>query len=268
MSKGRPRKKGEREPSGRLSRAAETAPNPTVIEHRRRISGSAVVDGANPADVAWERRLLTTRECAIGNAFAALHRKAGFSMARITARADLEIEPYDYDKRAIREMSSFEIVQAFDKIFDAARTLTPEEEAANYVAYKALISGISSAERNLLVDFFALSVWPAWLRVLIREGDTKDVDAAIAERRALTEDEVSERAKRSRLRLRATQSRDSLKVAIGKLSRGAARAPQAPGAKPEPPSTYGGRWEESVSYYVDEEGALLYEVVRRRPSYQ
>jgi hypothetical protein len=241
---GRPRKAGERLPSGRL----KADPNARVIAERRRLLGDDSLDvslASNPLDLAHARGWLTTPRYRTAMALGDLHRRAGFWTAAPARGGPVETSTSAVDYRgSIGDMTREEITAAFDHVFNRTGLEDPEADAAAAMKlWKDIRLALGPLEAQEIDVTCIHRCWPGWVLEM--------VDAPVAH---------LSQAGRLRRRILDAALDKATKVMV------AARARNAPRPTPPPPParvTPTGPLREESTRYVDQDGKVLLEVVRR-----
>lgn len=164
MAKGRPRKAGPRKPCGRLIQ--KTEPNERVVEMRRAMLGDAnasIADAENPMSVALARGWISEDQHRAGALYATAWRRS--HPQNQTTGSLAEAPERHYDPRAIAQMSSAEIVEAFDSILAGTHRSEMSEASAVQARqrYNAMCNAMTPAEQSEVFLCFCLESWPQWI---------------------------------------------------------------------------------------------------------
>lgn len=158
---GRPRKAGDRYPSGKLK---PLGPNETTLAKRQAGDASA---GEHPLDFALSKGWLTEQQhrdaTAYRAAFNGAHRGAGGP--RLALNNLSEVEPSEALRTGWSEMPSAEISRIFDRVFSGV-ILPQNVEARQAKAaerWRKMNEGIPSPVRGELFQVCVLASWPFWM---------------------------------------------------------------------------------------------------------
>lgn len=157
---GRPRKEGDRYPSGKLK---PPAPNETTLQRRKAGDASA---GEHPLDFALSNGWITEQMHRDGSAyrmaFNAAHR--GAYGPRLALGSLAEVEESESLRMNWSQMSDAEIVDIFDRIFNQTAFIDHEKaEEAAMVRWKLLNMNLRPVEREELFMVCVLGSWPLWM---------------------------------------------------------------------------------------------------------
>lgn len=216
---GRPRKEGDRYPSGKLKPAG---PNARTLDRRK--AGDAEA-GEHPMDFALSKGWLTERDHQASACYLAAFNRAHIGGPRLSRGGLCEVVPSEELRLNWSQLSDEEIAEIFDKVFcvDALPADPAALEAAALARWKLLNAALTGEERAELFLVCVLGSWPLWMPKLAADHALGGKDA----RKAAT-----------------------LKNALGAVSR-ALRPDKPPTAKiaplPHKPSR-AGRVEQKVRY--------------------
>lgn len=243
---GRPRKDGDRYPSGQLKPAG---PNKRAVEIRKALGLDKLNQRQVPLDVAHRNGWLSDVDYLTGIRFANLHHAAGFSRAGGSMGSCLEIDAATETSIAVTaEAKSFfsslpdkEMAALWDSVFDRSERDPGRANEASAKAmreWKTACAAMTMQERGEVTDVCVLDSFPQW----------------IIQRAAGRMDTTWER------------KRKLLVSGLAKV-RQALRRPRPPtemsSAQPRRPS---GPQQIERTLYVDEEGNKVLEVERRSRS--
>jgi hypothetical protein len=158
---GRPRKDGDRYPSGKLK---PRGPNETTLAKRRAGDASA---GEHPLDFALSKGWLTERQHKDAMAYRATYNlaHAGRFGPRL-AQGDLaEVEPSEALRESWSSLSDAQIASVFDTVFNVTPPTAEREqkEAAARLRWKLINASLSSAQRQEVFMVAVLGSWPFWM---------------------------------------------------------------------------------------------------------
>jgi hypothetical protein len=157
---GRPKKAGDRYPSGKLKPAG---PNQEVIAKRK--AGDAAA-GEHPLDFAMSQGWINEAQHRTAMDYRAAYSRAHFDGAPRLAMGGLaEASPSEALKVKWGEMSDAEIVEIFDQVFSVE---TPPEDAEAgaikaWARWKMLNIALRPDEREELFRVAILGSWPFWM---------------------------------------------------------------------------------------------------------
>lgn len=157
---GRPRKEGDRYPSGKLK---PPAPNEHVVAKRKAGDADA---GEHPLDFALSQGWLDERLHRTAMDYRTAYGRAHFEGAPRLAMGGLaEAMPSEALKLKWTEMSDTDIVEIFDQVFNVE---TPSEDrdagaAKAWIRWKMLNNALRSDEREELFRVAILGSWPFWM---------------------------------------------------------------------------------------------------------
>lgn len=260
-NKGRPRKNGERHPSGELVRPG---PNKFLIARRAAMCADPV-QSTSPLDCAHANGWLTAKEHRTGRQYAGIYRACGFSIGSTTASAESEVDiESELCKLSLSQMSDATIVEAWDKIMDRPLKLGIDCDGALLKEWNRVNRSLSAVQRQQVYLVCVMDSWPQWLiqrhaaKVYRKQAESD----AKAERRALKDDELAYIHKK----LNSHWERDHVNLTAGLKAIAAALAKPAIEqlpyeTAPAPPS----RKRPESTVYVDEQGVFIREVVRLVP---
>jgi hypothetical protein len=165
---GRPRKDGDRYPSGKLK---PRGPNETTLAKRRAGDASA---GEHPLDFALSKGWLTERQHKDAMAYRATYNlaHAGRFGPRL-AQGDLaEVEPSEALRESWSSLSDAQIASVFDTVFNVTPPTAEREqkEAAARLRWKLINASLSSAQRQEVFMVAVLGSWPFWM---VRAGSSR-----------------------------------------------------------------------------------------------
>lgn len=156
---GRPKKAGDRYPSGKLK-----PPGPNIIVLRRREQGDAL-GGDHPLDFALARKWITERQHKDAMAYRATFNRAHICGPRLSI-GRLSERPASEELRINwSQMSDAEIVAIFDQVFGGE--IMPEDAAKRdeqaMGRWRLLNAALAPAEREELFRVCVLGSWPFWM---------------------------------------------------------------------------------------------------------
>ena len=201
MKPGRPKKAGDRYPSGQrktagpMKRPQTCEPSKAVLERRRAILGAEKDAPAkelraaeNPLDTMEARGWLEPSLARAGRALAELYRTAGHHARRVTASLEEAPETSGVDKRRITDMTPAEVAEIWrvlerrDQRFvmRAAEADDREPEAGTACAeatrkLKALWIGLGPRLSAELLKVCVLDSWPMWAMQGVAGRDVDDL---------------------------------------------------------------------------------------------
>lgn len=156
---GRPRKEGERYPSGKLKTAG---PNSSVLEKRKIGDVSA---GEHPLDFALSQKWITERQHKDAMSYRAAFNFSHIGGPRLSCGSLAEVLPSEQLRMNWSQMSDAEIAEIFDRVFSGEPE--PEDklrlEAAALERWKRLNAALTPAERHELFLVCVLGSWPLWM---------------------------------------------------------------------------------------------------------
>lgn len=156
---GRPRKEGDRYPSGKLK---PPAPNEALLKRRK--AGDAAA-GEHPLDFALSQNWITEQMHRDASAYRAAFNVAHIGGPRMSCGSLAEVPPSETLRMNWSQMSDAEIVEIFDKVFSGE--LGPEDrpklEAAALERWKRLNAALTTREREELFRVCILGSWPFWM---------------------------------------------------------------------------------------------------------
>lgn len=172
---GRPRKEGDRYPSGKLK---PPAPNAELLARRKAGDASA---GEHPLDFALSRNWITEREHRDAAAYRTVFNRAhiGGIGPRLALSKYGEDEPSESLRKKWAELSDDYITAIFDKVFNGEPM--PEDveraEATALARWKVLNAALTAPEREELFMVCVLGSWPFWMpkKASDRAMGSKDV---------------------------------------------------------------------------------------------
>lgn len=156
---GRPRKTGDRYPSGKLKPAG---PNATVAA--KRLIGDAQA-GEHPLDFALSREWITERQHKDAMSYRAAFNLSHIGGPRLSCGSLAEAPPSEQLRINWSQMTDEEITEIFDRVFsgDVAIEDRPKLEAAALGRWKLLNAALSPSEREELFMVCVLGSWPFWM---------------------------------------------------------------------------------------------------------
>ena len=164
---GRPRKAGERYPSGKLK---PQGPNPIMLERRKAICADVTMASC-PLDAAFANGWLSAAEYSAGRAYVAIHARAKLGAPTVPTQADQSRPDPVGDIRRVSwsEMSNDEIARIWDSAMsdmgsEDAATRREESEAKAMAQWKAINAAMTAFER-MEVDLVCIQEsWPQWIQ--------------------------------------------------------------------------------------------------------
>lgn len=244
---GRPREEGARFPSGKLR--PRPRPNERVLAERRRLLGSDDLDvslASNPLDLAHARNWLTQRQYKAARALGGVARRAGFAGLRMAAGGPEETPTSAVEYRGqIGEMTHAELAAAWDNVFNRTGLENPEQVAAEAMAkWREIHAVLTVLEAGEIDRICAQGVWPPWIEWKV-EHPGEDLPEGLKRRKRVLEHALDKVAK---------------VIWPPKIT-----APPPPAENGDKLAEYpSGPLREEVADYVDRDGNLLYQVVRKR----
>jgi hypothetical protein len=159
---GRPRKKGERYPSGKLK--PQTINEATIA---KRAIGDASA-GEHPLDFALSKGWVSERQHRDAMAYRATFNRAHGPSGcgpQLALSKLAEVEPSESLKVSWSTMGDAEIVAIFDKVFNVRPEDLDREraEAAALAAWRLMNAALTSREREELFMVCVLGSWPFWM---------------------------------------------------------------------------------------------------------
>lgn len=174
-SRGRPRKSGSRNASGRLNEKVD--PNPIVMARRLAIA-SDPTKASCPLDAAVANGWLSPAESLGAEIFIGTHRSAGLGGPSGFGRSwepsigsgaadDLNFmwsELTDAQVRAMRwsDLSKADIARIWDSALPVQGGTTDGSKSANR-RWRTICSALTPAQREAVSNFCVLELWPRWL---------------------------------------------------------------------------------------------------------
>jgi hypothetical protein len=156
---GRPRKSGDRYPSGKLK---PPAPNEALLTRRKAGDASA---GEHPLDFALSRQWITEQMHRDAMSYRAAFNLSHIGGPRMSCGSLAEVPPSETLRMNWSQMSDAEIVDIFDRVFsgDIQPEDRPKLEAAALERWKRLNVALSATEREELFLVCVLGSWPFWM---------------------------------------------------------------------------------------------------------
>lgn len=148
---GRPRKSGERYPSGKLK-----PEKPFEVDWLTRAASSY-----NPLGLAASLGLISARLHRAGEGFARIHRMAGYKSA-VAASGLHEVEQQPEWKAALSTLPDAVLVEAFDRVFSVFGT-DDERQTEGRRQWRAIAKRLSQTERSELISICVVGDTPFWL---------------------------------------------------------------------------------------------------------
>ena len=152
---GRPRKEGDRMPSGRLR---DPGPNPRMLEQRRALLGSGAnekLDHNDPLDVALARGWLSQERHQIANRLSGMFRRAGTHLP-----AGMRVA--DYGEATLRREVA-EQVTGGSVAYVPVSDLDGDPEA--WAKVKLALDAMKPVQRKIVISAVIQREWPQWLRL-------------------------------------------------------------------------------------------------------
>jgi hypothetical protein len=168
--KGRPRKAGDRYPSGKLK--PEKPQNEIVIERRKELCDDITM-ASNPLDAALANGWISPADHRAGHTFAAMFRQAqaGGPSAPTAMDISTPTSVVDYRGVSFNSLTSAEVSRIWDSAFERDRPIVGDaaaeererraEEAAE--RWKALNKRLPSAVREEMRRVCVDESWPQWI---------------------------------------------------------------------------------------------------------
>lgn len=156
---GRPRKAGDRYPSGKLK---PPAPNAALLERRRAGDASA---GEHPLDFALSQHWISEQMHRDAMAYRAAFNVAHIGGPKMSCGSLAEVPPAEALRMNWSQMADAEIVEIFDRVFsgDVQPEDRPKLEAAALERWKRLNAALNTSEREELFRVCILGSWPFWM---------------------------------------------------------------------------------------------------------
>jgi hypothetical protein len=156
---GRPRKEGERYPSGRLK---PPGPNERTIVRRKAGDSEA---GEHPIDFAYSQGWLNEVEHRAASSYRAAYDRTHIGGPRMSHGGLCEVVPSEELRLNWSQLSDEEIAAIFDQVFNI--TAPPEDRAklddAALGIWKRLNTALNAEEREELFMVCVLGSWPLWM---------------------------------------------------------------------------------------------------------
>ena len=257
-SGGRPRKEGDRFPSGKLR---PQKPNERTLEMRAALGVTDIGQAFSPIQIAARNGWLSPDDCRAAATFASIHTVAGLGRSHAAVGAGLEVAP-GTDVSGDPTASSFfatlphsEVVAIWDTVFNAEGGSETDRDSRAQKAmqqWKAVNAAMTPEQRSEVYDVCILDSFPQWII-----------------QRAAGRMETSWERKRDilihGLRAIARALRPAAKDARAALNHEEAENDAGPGRAGEGASV-------RRQFYVDQDGLPVFEVERvlraHRPNYQ
>lgn len=243
---GRPRKTGERKPSGQL-RWKPPGPNEVIVEQRKALlnDDKGLHRADNPLDLAHARGWLTEREHRAGESFARLHRSAGLASPGLSNGALPEADfAGQRDIRTWNELSDAEISEVWARVMSKGVANASDGSSKSMDSWVAICAVLSANQLREVELVCIHQSWPQW----------------VIQRCAGHFDTAWERKFRS-----LQEGLAIVAETIQELN------PQEAKASPAEQRSFGemnvqpaGRIVEETTIYTDAAGVQLFEAVRRR----
>lgn len=156
---GRPKKAGDRYPSGKLR-----PPGPNAMVIARRKAGDAEA-GEHPLDFALSQQWITERQHRDAMAYRAAFNRAHIAGPRLSSGSLAEVPPTEELRMNWSQMSDEEVVDVFDLVFNVESGPLDREalEAVALERWKRLNVALSPTEREELFMVCVLGSWPFWM---------------------------------------------------------------------------------------------------------
>lgn len=186
---GRPRKEGERYPSGQLK---SPKPNGRVLGIRQALVGPGgdIANAENPLDVALARGWLSEEQHRSARAYAALYNRAGVALPRGAKVSQLGEGRGEHRDEAVGS--------AYRPDAQA------EGDPGAFDALKAMWAAMSKPQARALLDIAVLETWPPWVLsrcrgIIITTREMVDTVQALQVVTALLDPRVRSRYSRNAL---------------------------------------------------------------------
>jgi hypothetical protein len=265
-------KDGERYPSGGLK---PQGPTPELLAHRRSIAADPAM-GENPLDAAFSNGWLTADHRRLGKLYASVHRAAsiGGPKANVTVAMGEAVSPdvFELDLYALRSMAPADVVALWDRVFSEVEPDKDRREARAVRAmaqWRALNAAMTPAQRDEVFQVCVAESWPQWF--VQRTAGERVRAQAVAERRALTDGEQALIGRRfsssfERKRDLLTGGLEAIAKALqqGRKERRGRPSEVRPDDRSPARAAPASGYVSEVTEYVDQDGAPLYTVERRR----
>lgn len=238
---GRPRKKGARYPSGQLK---PQGPNENMIARRRELVGEKgdLTRATSPMDLALERGWITEKHHRAGAAVVSIYSAAKIGASARSGVANLEeaARSVDIDRADFGTMPDDQVAAVWDAAFNVSDAVDREKQAAIALARWKRINAVLTPEQGREVFLVCVcNSWPHW----------------IMQRNA---GHFGTRWEQSRTLL--ITGLEAVSIALRPIPANRPPVTITPMETGRAPIT---AMREESTAYVDAEGALLFEVVRR-----
>lgn len=169
---GRPRKEGDRYPSGKLR-----PPPPSEVMLAKRKAGDSEA-GEHPLDFALSQRWITERDHQAASAYRAAFNRSHIGGPRMSHGGLCEVEPSEELRMNWSQLSDEEITEVFDKVFnvDEGHANPEAQQTAALGLWKRLNIALSPEEREELFRVCVLGSWPFWMPKMAAEKALGDKD--------------------------------------------------------------------------------------------
>lgn len=156
---GRPRKEGDRYPSGKLK---PPGPNARTVDRRKAGDSEA---GEHPMDFALSKGWFTERDHQAAASYLAAFNRAHIGGPRLSHGGLCEVVPSEELRMNWSQLSDEEIEEIFDKVFNIVGAPVDQEtlEAAALGRWKHLNAALTGEERAELFLVCVLGSWPFWM---------------------------------------------------------------------------------------------------------
>lgn len=156
---GRPRKEGDRYPSGKLR-----PPMPSAVTIAKRKAGDSEA-GEHPMDFALSQGWLTERDHQAASSYRAAFNRSHIGGPRMSHGGLCEVTPSEELRLNWSQLSDEEITEIFDRVFSIeAGPANPEKLQADALwLWKRLNAALSPEERDELFMVCVVGSWPFWM---------------------------------------------------------------------------------------------------------
>lgn len=168
-SGGRPRKEGDRYPSGKLR---PQKPNERTLEMRAALGVTDIGQAFSPIQIAARNGWLSPEDCRAAATFASIHTVAGLGRSHAAVGAGLEVAP-GTDVSGDPTASSFfatlpysEVVAIWDAVFNAEGGSEMERDSRAQRAmqqWKIVNAAMTPEQRSEVYDVCILDSFPQWI---------------------------------------------------------------------------------------------------------
>jgi hypothetical protein len=267
---GRPRKEGERYPNGDLKPKRELG-NERVRDWRAAALGSDqnLERADSPVSLALARGWLTEGQARTADEVAKRYRRfvrwfrppalSSGGLREATAGSGV-------DKRSLQDMTDAEKTAVFDMVFNVRRSGAPDTADAALAGWQAVSKAMTPAQRSEVFAVCIQQSWPQWINWRLTEPQPMPHAGFAALSRWLVWAHRAGGWERGRVALVGGLDAVAELVAPPRKPRRAAPEQLSLGQMATTAAARRGPMREEVTTYTDQDGATLYEVVRRSRS--